>query len=108
MDDPVMGQILAPLTALILGIGFAALGYWQRPAAGPAQPWTIDTEGMSSEQVYRAVCGACHAAHHPRAFTREQWRSVVDEMQQRADHRGVSITPWQIERVLEYLEENGR
>lgn len=99
--------LILPSIALAAGVAFAAAGWVHRPAASETAR-SIDTSGMAPADVYRTICGACHAAHHPRSFTRAQWATVVDEMQQRADHRGIQIQPAQQEVILRYLEENAR
>lgn len=63
---------------------------------------TIDTL-RAGRRMYVDYCSSCHSLYLPEQYTRDDWSTIMDYMQERS-----KINEDQKEQILRYLETNSK
>ena len=70
--------------------------------AADAKPATkAEKKKLTGAELYAVHCGRCHPERYPTEFTAAQWKTIVAEMQVRANLPAV-----QAKAILKYLQED--
>jgi len=79
-------------------------------AAGcAARPTPIPDAGSAGALLYRARCGACHVAPHPKRNTYGRWESLLGVMERRMEEKGVPpLGTDERGAILDYLRRHSR
>jgi mono/diheme cytochrome c family protein len=64
-------------------------------------PKKAEKKKLTGAELYAVHCGRCHPERYPTEFTAAQWKTIVAEMQVRANLPAV-----QAKAILKYLQED--
>jgi mono/diheme cytochrome c family protein len=64
-------------------------------------PKKAQKKKLTGAELYAVHCGRCHPERYPTEFTAAQWKTIVAEMQVRANLPAV-----QAKAILKYLQED--
>lgn len=79
-------------------------------ATGCHKPQPVPDPDSPPALLFKAKCGICHPAYHPRAHTSLGWEKVVPRMEKNAESMGMGNLLSEEERsiILGYLDKHAR
>jgi len=68
----------------------------------------IPDADSAAAQLYAVRCSVCHSLPHPGRLDWPHWRSMLHEMKQRMDERGMSMPDQEWQQLAHYIKAHAR